>query len=149
MLGCDFCKVIFAVCLSRGWNHLKTTQALVDVWQASETSHNKAAWATFNSIICMNCYLMCTAIVWWWKCVLPWSQLFWDPVIIKLSAISNLPINNVSAMTASAPEPAHSDQFTLMIVDQYRDQEKCSKVNLYILQNSWDSLQWYNTALQR
>ena len=32
-------------------------------------------------------------------------------------------------MTASTSELMHSDQFALMIVDEYRDQEKC-KVNV-------------------
>ena len=32
-------------------------------------------------------------------------------------------------MTASTSEHVNSDQFALMIVDEYRDQEKC-KVNL-------------------
>ena len=37
-----------AACLSRGWSHLKTTWALMDIWQASETSHRKSSLGNFQ-----------------------------------------------------------------------------------------------------
>ena len=59
-----------AACQGRG-SHLKTTRSLMDIWQASETSHSKATWSSFSTNICMNCHVMCTAIIWWRKVCLP------------------------------------------------------------------------------
>ena len=44
--------------------------------------------------------------------------------INKLSVSSNLPTNGLAAKIVSAPEPVHSNQFALKIVDKYRDQER-------------------------
>ena len=44
--------------------------------------------------------------------------------INKLSVSSNLPTNGLAAKAVSTPEPVHSDQFALKIVDEYRDQER-------------------------
>ena len=49
--------------------------------------------------------------------------------INKLSVSSNLPTNGLAAKAVSTPEPVHSDQFALKIVDEYRDQER-RKLNL-------------------
>ena len=49
--------------------------------------------------------------------------------INKLSVSSNLPTNGLVTKAVSTPEPVQSDQFTLKIVDEYRDQER-RKLNL-------------------
>ena len=127
MLGCDFCKVILAVCLSRGMEPFKDHPSTCGCLTSLRNKLQQSSLGNFQQHYLPELLANVYNYRWWWKCVLPWSRLFWDPVINKLSAISNLPTNNVSAMTASTPEPAYCDQFTLMIVDEYRDQEKCTK----------------------
>ena len=54
--------------LAKGiYSHLKAAWALMDVWQASETSHSKSSPGNFSINTCLNCYSMCTAILWLWK----------------------------------------------------------------------------------
>ena len=36
------------------WSHLKTTQVLVNVWQALETSHSKSSLGNFKQNTCIN-----------------------------------------------------------------------------------------------
>ena len=43
-----------------------------------------AAWETFNiNYACLNCWLMCTAINWWWKVYL--AVYVWKPAFLRSS----------------------------------------------------------------
>ena len=67
------------------WSHLKTTGALADIWQASETSYRKTGWITFSTNTCRNCWLMFSATVWWWKvCLL---LCVWKLAFLRFSHI--------------------------------------------------------------
>ena len=60
----------------------------------------KAVWATFNINASLNCWLMCTAINWWWKVCLAvvcvWEPAFlWSSHQIDICAKLSLPIHYV------------------------------------------------------
>ena len=64
------------------WSHLKLTWALVDIWQASETSHNKSNLGNFHhqyltlAELLVNVYSYCLMVKSMSWCCVHGSQLF-------------------------------------------------------------------------
>ena len=84
--GCPLVKGI--------WSHLKVTQALVDISQASETSHSKSSLANFQHqwylpelVNVYNYHLMVKSVL---CCCVRESQLFSDPVTHEILRPCNL-----------------------------------------------------------
>ena len=73
--------------LAKGlWSHLKVTQALVDVWQASETSHSKSSPSNFQhqhlSELLVNVYSYHSMVKSVSCCCVRGSWFFSNPVTI-------------------------------------------------------------------
>ena len=62
------------------WSHLKTTQALVNVWQTSETSLSKSSLCLPQSLV--NVYSYCVMVK-----SMPCCYVCWKPAFVKSSYI--------------------------------------------------------------
>ena len=71
--------------LAKGiWTHLKATRALVDIWQASETSHSKSSQGNFQHQywpeVLVNVYSYCLMVKSVSRCCVRGRRLFFNPV---------------------------------------------------------------------
>ena len=66
------------------WSHLKTSQALMDIWQDSETSHSKSSLGNYQhqylSELLVNMYSYCLMVKSVSYCYVHGSRLFLNPV---------------------------------------------------------------------
>ena len=68
LISQSYHKITAGCLLVKGrWSHLKTTRILVDVWEASETSHNKISLGNVQHQYLAELFVKVYSYCWWWK----------------------------------------------------------------------------------